>query len=631
MLTAISRFLTSTLGTVVWCSGTIIFALVALYRLLSKVRPLIRGMNEANRWLLDEKRRTPEAFAREYEEFNQNLREHPLLGHLWGEFSETLVLPRPSERQRIRNSVDAAGFFNMGSVLEGRINLRFYREVANYLPGLGILGTFVGLTAGIYLAQSGLTAEQIEKMREALANLLRGASLAFWTSIVGLVGSLGFSYVEKKFTHRLQIAIDIWCDALDARLERITLEQLGAEQLEQAKQQTVQLERFNTDLATSISAALDERLAGRFAPLLDRTLEALDGLRQERRAGDEALVSRFSPILQGSLEALQGLRSDRQDGNERFVKGMVEEFRKTLTGAAGGEMDAIAQTLRELTVELKSAASTISGAGSNVGKEFEDATRSASSELQRTMETLAASMAARQRETDEAARAASNRMDEQVAKLAIVLAAAASNAGDGLRLAASGAGKELREAAGVVGESVAGVVVDMQKTSQGFVIAVDRLSGAVKDGERVAASARGAFGELQKTVEVLSGVLQSIRQAGEPLGVAGKALNDQLRAQERTLVALEGYGQVLTKAAANVEASGEMLGESWEQVHTRFAGIDTSLSKAFTEINNGVQGFTKSVQGFVQELDTNFARATQLLSGAIQELNEVVEDLSSKK
>ncbi|TOQ08322.1 hypothetical protein CGH04_20465, partial [Vibrio parahaemolyticus] len=68
--------------------------------------------------------------------------------------------------------------------------MRYFNSVPNKLTGLGILGTFLGLVAGIYLASSGIGSNNIDEAKGALSHLLDGASLAFLTSIAGLITSM---------------------------------------------------------------------------------------------------------------------------------------------------------------------------------------------------------------------------------------------------------------------------------------------------------------------------------------------------------------------------------------------------------------------------------------------------------
>lgn len=630
-MTLLLDFIVSTPGAIVMAGGIVLFAVIALVRFLSKLQPVARGMKQALVILTDAKRSNSETFAAEFEEFDAAMSAHEFLSHSWAEFRETLILPGPGDRQVVRNVVDASSFFNVATIVEGRLNLRFYREVPNYLPGLGILGTFTGLTIGIYRAKSEFGGGPDTDPLGPLNDLLAGASLAFLTSIAGLLGSIGYSIVEKRRIHSLQVTIDKWCEALDARLERVTLETLSADHLTQAKLQTLQLERFNTDLAISISAALDEKLAGRFAPLMERTLIAIDDLRRERRDGDNHLTSQLVPILRESVDAIRELRTDRRDSDKQMLEGLLQEFKEILTASAGGEMDAIARTLQDLTAELKGAASIIAGAGANAGRDFESATREAGERLQRTMDEVIKAMASRQEESEAAAREAAMRVERQMAQIALALEAAAGRAGSDLSSAAEGAGATIRGAAEAIGTSAAGLVSDLQAATAGFAAAVDRLADVTKDGERVSSLTRNSISELQETAILLDGTLKSLEQAGAPLAAAGRAITDQLRLQDKAIETLSGYAIVLREAAANVERSSTALEASWEQASARYTGLDESLRKSFVNISDGIQAFATNTKEFVVELDKSLARSMTLLSGAISELNEAVDDLASKK
>ena len=72
-------------------------------------------------------------------------------------FRATFLPPRPDDpRQTIRTPVDPEVHFSPESLFEPVLNLRFFSAVPNYLTGAGMLGTFLGLVAGIDLAQDVL-------------------------------------------------------------------------------------------------------------------------------------------------------------------------------------------------------------------------------------------------------------------------------------------------------------------------------------------------------------------------------------------------------------------------------------------------------------------------------------------
>lgn len=61
---------------------------------------------------------------------------------------------------------------------------------AGVLTGIGVVGTFLGLSIGVGGASSGLASPDIQVARSAMSDLLSGAQLAFVTSLMGLFFSL---------------------------------------------------------------------------------------------------------------------------------------------------------------------------------------------------------------------------------------------------------------------------------------------------------------------------------------------------------------------------------------------------------------------------------------------------------
>lgn len=84
-------------------------------------------------------------------------------------------------------------YFNEPNILYSSLNLRAVNNVSNTLIGLGILGTFVGLTYGI--ADSNF--ETTEAIKMSINNLLSGMGTAFVSSIWGMGLSLIFANIFK--------------------------------------------------------------------------------------------------------------------------------------------------------------------------------------------------------------------------------------------------------------------------------------------------------------------------------------------------------------------------------------------------------------------------------------------------
>ena len=87
------------------------------------------------------------------------------------------------------------------------------KNLLNLIPGamtgLGILGTFIGLSLGLHSFNTGTSAE----IEESIAPLMNGIKIAFHTSIYGLVFSLFFNLVYKTLLEEAYNDLDDFLEA----------------------------------------------------------------------------------------------------------------------------------------------------------------------------------------------------------------------------------------------------------------------------------------------------------------------------------------------------------------------------------------------------------------------------------
>lgn len=76
-------------------------------------------------------------------------------------------------------------------------------QVAGILTGLGILGTFIGLSLGLQNFNTGTTAE----MTNSIEPLMNGIKVAFHTSIYGMVFSLVFNSIYRKKLYEAETSV----------------------------------------------------------------------------------------------------------------------------------------------------------------------------------------------------------------------------------------------------------------------------------------------------------------------------------------------------------------------------------------------------------------------------------------
>lgn len=226
-------------------------------------------------------------------------------------------------------------YFNLGVVLAKlEINVQLLQSIPSKLVGLGILGTFVGLTYGI----SGFNTNSQETIKNSISTLLNGMGTAFVTSIYGMVLSLLFSYIEKKTVDKLKKEIFSICDKIDdeyliTKEDEIELEtkkiettlnkyfcirdskgeiikpgKILYELYFNTSQQTEALKSFSTDLAEKIEAGFETILSKQFetsiAPLIENIYNELINLRNSIKNPTDEMTTNVVKDLENALRQM---------------------------------------------------------------------------------------------------------------------------------------------------------------------------------------------------------------------------------------------------------------------------------------------------------------------------------------
>lgn len=564
-----------------WYCGVIgLFLVVSVGWLFRQVAPLRFKLRRVDGDLknLDGE----EGFARGFEGYDRKVNEH--FGLAWAEFVETLILPEPESGDPIRNTSEVSRYLNDATIVFPRISSGFYQAVPNLLTGVGILGTFLGLAAGVGAAKSGLSSEDPRQITAALQQLLGGASLAFWTSIVGIGCSILFVFVERFASRGLHKALDKWVGAIEARVERITSEGVALEQLDQAKRATKQLERFNTDLIFSLEQALEEKIAGRLSPQLERLLQAVEGLREDRATDSGQMIEQALVRFTDALQEKTG--SQFED-----MAITVGDLNRTLKESA----HALAQTQRDVRAALDSVLNAV---------------RTAMDTGATTMtETL-------QQSLGEVTGVLADASEQLANRLTVSTNAAADELSSTLSSATQQLARTGTEAASKVTGSLQGLLTAAANLETASAQSGEMLSGMNQFVEKLNA--------LRGTIESTH---QKIGKVAEPVERAAREMQES---SERTADALATTSDLVSRVETSVkslEQHQKLVANAWVEYQERFEGVDNSLADVFRQIDEGLSRYCSQVKEFAGELDKTTSNTVQQLASATAELSGAIEDL----
>ncbi len=286
-----------------------------------RLRPVLQGLDEALRVVSEAQ--SAHALHDRFSSIDQRLASNRVIGDAWRAFVRTLV-PVPGQDGVLGATRRPREDLNEGILTSAGVNLRFYTAVPNYLVGLGLLFTFLGLVAALYFASAGVAAPSVQEAQAALRDLLAAATFKFVTSIAGLGASIVYSSREKTQLYRLGHRLSELCTALEQRLVPVTPEYLGTVQLAEMRTQSVLLRRLGRHLHVTIPDTVEERLA---SELLDAIAPMREGFaRAAERIGqmDEALTLR---LMGGASPAVNQVAGWGGAVDQAALAPMLDELR----------------------------------------------------------------------------------------------------------------------------------------------------------------------------------------------------------------------------------------------------------------------------------------------------------------
>lgn len=502
----------------------------------------------------------------------------------WKEFVETLILPSPGSDQPIRNTGVVSNYLNETTIIFPKVDFRFYHSVPNILTGMGILGTFIGLAVGVGSASSGLSSSVPSEIIASMHELLEGASLAFYSSIAGIFLSIIFVGIERRRSRKLHLALREWVDELEKRLRLTTDSEISHKQLEEAKRATAQLERFNTELIFSIQEALEEKIAGRLVPHLERLVEAMDGL-----------------------------RSDRASDAGRMIETSLGQFTAAMQEQTGSQFEEMASIVRDLNVTLKHTSDGFSQKQQDIHTTMDSVIENMKTSMYESTQFMTETLHQSLSGITDIVKDASKQVSDQMS--------ASSNA------AAEELGTTIRNLTKDLARTSTDAVSQISGSVHGLQEAADGLSRSTQQSEKILASMTSFVELLNRQSNSISTSHRQIITMSEQLGQVSR---DIQISSERSADSVEQTTRSVTLISDLVERLDEhqkSTADAWTQYQERFENIDASLANVFGQIDEGLSRYCEQVEKFSITLDRTFSEAIKNLAGAIGEFNESIEEL----
>lgn len=463
------------------------------------------------------------------------------------------------------------------------------RAGAGVLPGvlvaLGILGTFVGLVAGLpAVGDPSSIATNANGFRDFVSTITKSLGLAFYTSIFGIAGSVLFLFADKTAVAYLERRVQLLSDTVADAFPTLSGDELQRVQLEMVEDGVASLKNVGTDLAQSLanymgpamSAALHAELAPAVASIQAAVERLVTFSTDQQVAGVEAMANKFVSAMNDSM-------------GDQFAR-LREVISQTVEA-----QETIGQSIQAFTVQLRSTAQSqgelvdrttrLARALSGTVEKFEQIASALSSssegfgELAASLADAAGNVVSRSEE----ATAVQLKMAESLEVQRVSLDKAREDLTSSWEQAVSraqGAIHQITESARQVGEGVGDQLVGaLQTFDHALAEAVQRFSGTL-------AEMNATVGELPGVTNAISTAVSGMHERAEAFQAAVTSL-DRLVSEQLT-----DYGRDTSAAAAHLRGVVELANRAAVSASTSGSGL--------TDAVNSLSG---TIGGFGRRLD----------------------------
>lgn len=581
-----------------------------------------------------------------------------------------------------KTNIPASEFINDYSVCKyNKLNLRMLDTAAGTLVGLGLLGTFLGLTLGI----KGFDSSNTERINESIQGLLAGMGTAFLTSLLGMTFSILFTTADKALRHRLYKDVKELTDKLDSEYyiddlvlaninqqnivnqlykalkndlqqqaleianklsytnaegQNVTIGNAIREILTENNKQSKALMSFSTDLAMELNQGFDETLSRQMQQKIVPLMESVD-------ATTKAVVEHIDKMADTVSSPATDMMQSVVDELKQSMQSLLNEFSTGLSGSATSElenlaiqlgtatqamadfpknMENISATLQVTIEEVKHAISEISNTSAN-------ANSTAMQQMQEQITYATGAISNAITEVKEVMSGISQSSQEQNNQMVSKLADAAEKMGSFLTGTISTLSNSVQQ-------SVKGITDDINSKQTDLIALQEDTTSQTK---KLLENFNVGLERLEKMNEYVSGTMNGFKQAQGEITVSTSNLrtisSDMKLATELFNKGQNDYAarlaQLQTASQKGIDQVTEMLknsGQLSDEYVQKFDLIKQGLGSIFSQLQSGLTEYSRTVKDttdkYLASYTSSLTQTTGALASTIERQNEVTEMLT---
>lgn len=575
----------------------------------------------------------------------------------------------------LKSNIPSSYFINDESVSKAfKINYRILDAASGMLVGLGLFGTFLGLTVGI----SGFDSSDSNNIQQSIQNLLGGMSTAFITSLFGMLFSLVYTLFDKPIRNMLYRSIYILTEKLDETYfiddnevweqnqaafvdrmikavrtefesklvysnesgESITIGNAIREILTENMEQSKALKSFSTDLALELNNGFDEILSRQMQQKILPLMESVD-------ATTKSVIDHIDQMASTVASPASSMMESVVNELKKSMSAIIDEFKNNLSNSATSQLEALAiqfgeasQTMGDFPKNMENISNTlqvtideVKNAIAEISKTSANANSVVMQQMQEQIALATGSISNAITEVKEVMTGITQSSQEQSYQMIAKLTEASEKMGSFLDNTITSLSSSVQNSMKSITDDVTNKHADLIALQEDTTTQTKKLLEAFNVG----------LERLEKMNEYVTGTMNSFKQAQGEISISTgnlKTISGDMKLSTELFNKVqreytEKLNQLQLSSQRGIEQIAELLRDSGQMTSDyaqKFELIKQGLSGIFVDLQNGLTEYSRTVQAttqkYLDQYSSNLTQTTDALASTIQQQGEIVEMLN---
>lgn len=250
----------------------------------------------------------------------EDIEKYPILSKSWKEYSSTFLKTSDNKYYQVS---DAEDLFNENFLIKEKMNMKILNYIPQLFVGLGIFGTFLGLSLGL----SQINLKDTGDLGQ-INNLIEGVQTSFYTSLYGMFFSISITLLFNNYMSQIEKRIFILRDKLNS----LFFLNNGGEIIQDMRNELKEIRAYNSEMASQITNGINKELVQMTAVLDNKISGITSGITGTfQQTMSENLEKIFSADFIKNFENIKEELLETSRENNRFIAEYKNEMKEIVT------------------------------------------------------------------------------------------------------------------------------------------------------------------------------------------------------------------------------------------------------------------------------------------------------------